>query len=312
MKDPQRLLEGDATSLERALLDSAASDGATASAVQRAMGVFKGASGGLAGAAALSATSLNAASAQSLSVAIAKWIGIGTLAGLVAGGATLAVQEAMVERPLAGGVQTSPLEPGARSTATIAPAAASPPATPATDTALPAEQAPNAGNEPSPGVRAAARRPEPPADGVAPARIASAPAASNDTSEQPEAAPVEIAPAAPVPAAPAPAAAPTPGPSARAESLLAQVRLLDEARRQLARRDAGASLATLDRHAREFPRSAFSLEANLLRIEAFMQRGDRQRAWSIARPILESDPRGPHAARVRSLMGLRDDRAPVE
>jgi hypothetical protein len=93
----------------------------------------------------------------------------------------------------------------------------------------------------------------------------------------------------------APSTAPTESPLAR------ELRLLDDARSALGRGDASGALAALDRHDRAFPAGALRTEANVMRAEALLARGDRAAARKLASDLLARDPSGPAAKRLRTI-----------
>jgi hypothetical protein len=87
------------------------------------------------------------------------------------------------------------------------------------------------------------------------------------------------------------------------DTLAREVALLREARLALARGDARAALGAIDRRDREFPRGALGPEATLLRVESLVRAGDRAGAEAVASSFLRYQPRGPHADRMRALLG---------
>jgi hypothetical protein len=102
--------------------------------------------------------------------------------------------------------------------------------------------------------------------------------------------------------APLPSAAPA-KPSVRRE-----LELIAQAREALTKGDGPACLAAVDVHDREFPAGQFVLEAKVMRIEASLATGDRDRARSLAREYLAKNPGSPYEARVRSLLSSTEDR----
>jgi hypothetical protein len=103
---------------------------------------------------------------------------------------------------------------------------------------------------------------------------------------------------------PAPSAS-GPRPSSRSASMLAsEITLLDAARRSLLGGDPAASLALLDRHAREFGDGQLAHEAAVLRVEALAKRGDREGAAAAARRFLRAHPNSPHADRIEAAAGI--------
>jgi hypothetical protein len=118
---------------------------------------------------------------------------------------------------------------------------------------------------------------------------------------------------APTPeAAPALVAIPDPAPTTTpvvvdARRLAAEVALLDRARTALRAGDTSGAIAALDRHRDEFRDGALAAEADVVRIEAAIQRGDHADARARGRTFLATFPQSPLARRVRSLI----DRLPV-
>ena len=98
-------------------------------------------------------------------------------------------------------------------------------------------------------------------------------------------------------------AAPADG-SANAESCLArEVALLDHARSSLAMGNPRAALAALDTCNREVPAGLLKPESTVLRVQALLAVGDRTAAVALARDFLSHNPMGPHAVRMRHLLG---------
>lgn len=134
---------------------------------------------------------------------------------------------------------------------------------------------------------------------------AAAPRGAGDvTSAEPE-------PEPPAPVATPPAAAPPrtvvaapvasrPSPSA---SLADETRSLDAARKALAAGEPSRALTLLDDHARRFPRGGLALEAEVLRIEALAQSGNRTAAASRARAFVARHPSSVFTPRVRRIAG---------
>jgi hypothetical protein len=115
-----------------------------------------------------------------------------------------------------------------------------------------------------------------------------------------------------VPEAPPPAAASTDAPrphpvhvaprsSEAPDTLAAERRLLDDARTAIARGDAGAGLAALDRHARDYPRGHLAEEREALRIHALVRSGRAAEAREAAARF--------HARFPNSLLGAGIDAA---
>jgi hypothetical protein len=87
------------------------------------------------------------------------------------------------------------------------------------------------------------------------------------------------------------------------DTLAREVALLREARLALAHGDARAALTAIDRRDREFPQGSLGPEATVLRVESLVRAGDRARATNVASSFLLYQPRGPHADRMRALLG---------
>lgn len=106
----------------------------------------------------------------------------------------------------------------------------------------------------------------------------------------------------------APKPSPTSKPSSTAESprettLRDEVVLLDRARAEIARGATNEALATLAKHDATYPRGFLGSEAEVLRIEALVRAGRTPEATSRGEALLAREPNGPHAQRVRTLLG---------
>jgi hypothetical protein len=86
------------------------------------------------------------------------------------------------------------------------------------------------------------------------------------------------------------------------DDLAAEVSAIDQARTVAAAHDPARTLALLDTYQRQFPNGSLQPEAQLLRIEALIQRGQRAQALPIARRLLEAAPDGPLAERIHGLL----------
>jgi hypothetical protein len=106
----------------------------------------------------------------------------------------------------------------------------------------------------------------------------------------------------PVVSAPAPATARFETPAE--DTLAAELALLDRARQALARGEPTTATSLLERHAREFPRGRLAAEAFVMKIDALVRSGRRASARALAQQHLSRHPRSPHAARIKSLVGL--------
>jgi hypothetical protein len=97
-----------------------------------------------------------------------------------------------------------------------------------------------------------------------------------------------------------PSAAPSPEFDSAIE---VEVRLIDEARRDVAQGRARDALDALGRYAREAPSRRLAPEAAYLELEANVLLGDHDAAARSARSLLDRYPTGPHAARARKVLG---------
>jgi hypothetical protein len=239
---------------------------------------------GLGGAALTSATAgAEGAAAGSIApkagaLLLAKWVGIGTVAGAMSLGAVHVVRPHM----------SSPLPKAVVTTPAHAPLALR--AAPA-ERALPTQLAaiPDSTSIP---LEAPARTEIPvratPTPTMAPARTAPAARAA-----------IPADPAIVEPARPA-------EPRVTPSTLAAEVRLLDEARAALSSTDGPRALDALQRYARQFPAGTLNLEATVLRIEALFMTGSSSAATALARDFLAAHPTSTHAARVRRLLAERE------
>ena len=88
-------------------------------------------------------------------------------------------------------------------------------------------------------------------------------------------------------------------------TLSGEVGALQVARNALARDDAAAALAALDRYKSRYPAGRLAPEATVLRIEALVARGDRAQASALAERFESSNPKSPYAERIRSILKAR-------
>jgi TolA-binding protein len=131
----------------------------------------------------------------------------------------------------------------------------------------------------------------------APAKPAALPTAATPKAAFAATAEPELAAAA---TAPAPSAAPAE--EAPANDVAAEVALLDRARKAVSQGDSAAALAALEKHQSEFKNGSLGPEADVLRIEALVARGDSSAAAQAARAFLAAHGSSPHVARVRTLL----------
>jgi hypothetical protein len=274
MNDPKRLRETHATELEGLLLQSVRADMPPASARARTLAAV--ALGAAAGSAAVG-TAGSAAAASSGGTVVwavaAKWLVIGAGAGAVVAGTLVGPLRGVVE----GGSRAPRADSAAPAVATRHPRTAAP--LPPSERSVPAEPRATEPQAPSLEARSAAGR-------VAPAEHAAV-----------------VVPVAPerVPEA-APRAA---GPAPNTNTLPEEVAFLDTASRALGEHDPSRAHAALDAYAARFGGGNLGPEATALRIQAFLEQGNHARAGRIAETFLAQNPHSPHAARVRSLLGIR-------
>jgi hypothetical protein len=94
------------------------------------------------------------------------------------------------------------------------------------------------------------------------------------------------------------------GPHAATSNVAEQLVMLDEARALLRAGQAAQSLRLIERYESQFRGGAFYQEAEVLRIEALVRQGNRDSAMRLGRRFIDNNPKSPHAARIRSLLGL--------
>jgi hypothetical protein len=100
-----------------------------------------------------------------------------------------------------------------------------------------------------------------------------------------------------------PATATTPRAS---PGLAEEIAAIDRARSALTDGDPTRSLRLIDRYEQRFRNGAFVEEAEVLRIEAHLRRGERTAASRVGARFLAAHPSSLHAARVRALLGQGD------
>lgn len=93
-------------------------------------------------------------------------------------------------------------------------------------------------------------------------------------------------------------------PSPSAESLSAEIRVLDLARAAMDAHDLAAAQHALDSYRRRFPQGRLEPEATVLRLAVLVQQGKRTAAQSLAVQLLTSESYKAYESRIRSL--LRD------
>jgi hypothetical protein len=246
---------------------------------------------GLGGAALTSATagaegaSVASIAAKTGPMVLAKWIGIGTLAGAVSLGAVhYAKAPASAARANVAATLAATRE-------VQTPATREPQAPPAPDSqAELSSEAPaqRAIETPAAALQhSSARR----AEHVS--RAASAPGARTRSPLEPT-------------ADDGATSSPPPDRSVAPSVLAAEIALLDEARSAVATKGGARALELLDHYAQRFPSGTLSLEATVLRIEALYLTGATSAAAALAHGFLAAHPASTHAARVRRLLAEHD------
>lgn len=277
MSEPRRLLtdvEG-ATPFERDLLESYAAEQPSAAARARALGIATVAAGTVATIGAAGAAGAAAPKAAGLAgLAIVKWVLVGVAVAGSATAAVVAVRSDHDRAPLA--VTASPAAPPAAVTA----ARATPAPTPAP---------PEPVVEPLP---------------ISPADLEAAPAVAAPVTPSAHVVSAPVVTVAAVAPAPPVTAAPSGG------SLPAEIAALDRARRSLESGDPAQALAQADAYEARYPSGTFSEEAEVVRIEALVKRGDRTRAASVGQRFLAAHPASPHAPRIRAILSPSNPASP--
>jgi TolA-binding protein len=90
--------------------------------------------------------------------------------------------------------------------------------------------------------------------------------------------------------------------AAHDETLASQIALFDRARTALDGGDAEGALVLLDDYERRFPGGTFTQEAQVLRVQALLRKGNRAAATRAGERFLQAHPTSPHAARVRAML----------
>ncbi|MCL2448714.1 MAG: hypothetical protein FWD17_07200 [Polyangiaceae bacterium] len=148
----------------------------------------------------------------------------------------------------------------------------------------------------TPQARVATPFPTEPSAAPEPLRPAPPPARALSVATEPSA-------ASPLPPVPPHAPPLVRAPASIASSVQAELTTLERARRALSGGDPAQALSILDAYLAQFPRPNLLPEATVLRIDALVRAGDRSAARRAASAFLDESPRGPYAARIRSLVG---------
>jgi hypothetical protein len=275
MKAPKRLLESNHDAAMRELLLAGARERPRPRVLRStalALGVSSSVMAGSATATAtLASASGGAGLSQGLGLLAAKWVALGALGGVVLSGGAWVVSSPG-RAPAATSAAPGPASERAAAGLPLAPRVSyvESASTPGPTPALPEIAEPGA-------------RPS----GVSAAR-------GGDKKSTPIRASVHAAP-------PAPASADLPA----SQSLSREIAMIDSARRALASGRAAEALQQLDAYAARPRTGTLDREAQLLRIDALTQLGQRAAALPLAERYLGSYPNDPHAARLRALVGAQ-------
>lgn len=153
-----------------------------------------------------------------------------------------------------------------------------------------------------PAASAVVRRPTPPAP-VAEVAPTPRPASEPVPALNPQPAPPSARASSTAPSAPSqPLLAPSQASFAAPEQskVLRDLALLDRARVALKVGDTARALAELERYASEHETQILDREAELLRIDTLLQRGEKASAHSLIQSYLAAYPRDSHATRLRA------------
>jgi hypothetical protein len=86
------------------------------------------------------------------------------------------------------------------------------------------------------------------------------------------------------------------------DSLSTEIALIERARHALLLQQPQDTLHETERYERTASAHVLSSEAQLLRVEALQQLGQHRAAIRLARHLLDSDPNGTHAAKLREFL----------
>jgi hypothetical protein len=276
--DPTRLLEEDDTHFEARLLRTARRDDPPPEAMNRAavalgLGVSASAAATATATAVAKAATGHVAAAHTVgtlgAASLAKWVGIGVMSGLVVTGGVRYASDPLLRASLGHGSAAAANVAAAERTVKTRDSAAR--------------------------LRAEERVPEEPARAVAPSL-----SPETEAARAPLAAP--RVPHAPGSSGAAEAAGASPNGSAHVASLSSELVVLERARRALVAHDPDAVLRELGTYISMPHTAVLEAEAEMLAIEALVQRGDTAKAAARAARALETPQNGPHAARLREIV----------
>lgn len=315
--------------LERSLLLSADGDEPGENALPRAaaaLGIGAAAMSVVAGVAVAEQAVVGGAAAMKplTLLSLAKWLGVGVTAGVVAsGGAHVAVvtveryaafdqREAVLAAAPAPKNRGNKIARAPETPATVAPQPEAIPAPPELadiqiEAAAELEAAPAPAAVPTPEAAVA--------PALAPEAASGPSVGSLPIDEPPVASPPIEAPPVASPRAEAPPAASTPAEAAFAAmapgrahdkhsawSLAEELKRLDAVREALRSGRAADAVAYLDAYRKQFPAGALRTEAVVLRVQALLAAGNRAGAERQAAVLLRAAPEGRYADRIRELL----------
>jgi len=122
--------------------------------------------------------------------------------------------------------------------------------------------------------------------GPVPVAVSDLAVADEESAEKEVAAPVRARPAASV-----------------TVDLRDEIRLLDQARAAVRAGNGSEALALLGKYNRRYPRGQFRQEAQVLRVEALEQSGQKEAAAELGKQFVAAHPESPHVERVERVTG---------
>jgi hypothetical protein len=254
-----------------------------------ASGVAGGAAAGAGVAVGAAASAAGNGVAALTAVAIAKWVGVGAIGGVMA---------ATAAHRFAPGSLSAVSVTRSTSSAWVA-------------GAPPRPQQPASRRAPGPiGVSTRFAESEPvgeqpasPATAAFAVEVASAPEVTNPVAAARPAQPVPVAPAVPQAQAASRAAASPSAAQPATPVLAAEVAMVDRGRAALQRGDGAGALHALAGYESAFPKQQLSPEVLFLRMEALVRVGNLSQARALAQRIVARGAAGPQAVRARELLG---------
>lgn len=87
------------------------------------------------------------------------------------------------------------------------------------------------------------------------------------------------------------------------DSLARELAMIETGRAELLRNNPNATLMTLGKYRKEFPKGTLLAEATVLRVEALIASGNRKAAIDVGEAFLRRSPNSPYSRRISSLLG---------